>query len=154
MTREELKAHCEEQVATCEAFWAEDEEKLKNHRLYQEHKLILELLEQELCEDCISRQVVKDKYRERLINNLTDADRGIDLSKYAEEPYKTFCEFINSIPSVTPKSKTAHWIHFASGDDCSECGWSTGKYIDPTNYCPNCGAKMQVESEVRHEQNT
>ena len=46
ITREELKAHCEEQVAKCEAFWAEDEEKLKNHKLYQEHKLVLELLEQ------------------------------------------------------------------------------------------------------------
>lgn len=47
ITREELKAHCKEQIAKCEALWAEDEEKLKNHRLYQEHKLILELLEQE-----------------------------------------------------------------------------------------------------------
>ncbi len=47
ITREELKAHCEEQIAKCEAFYAEEEETLKNHRLYQEHKLVLELLEQE-----------------------------------------------------------------------------------------------------------
>ena len=56
MTREELKVHCERQIAHSE-FWAMgDNEKLDNSKLYQEHKLILELLEQEPkagnCKDC------------------------------------------------------------------------------------------------------
>lgn len=47
---------------------------------------------------------------------------------------------------VRTVNKTGHWIHFAASDDCSECGWSTGKYISPSNFCPNCGVKM-LESE-------
>jgi hypothetical protein len=52
------------------------------------------------------------------------------------------CEkLINALPPVTQKS--GKWIHFAQSDDCSECGWSTGKYISPSKYCPNCGARME-----------
>jgi hypothetical protein len=57
---------------------------------------------------------------------------------------------INELPPVTPQQKSGHWIHFAQSDDCSECGWSTGKYISPSKYCPNCGAKM-VEPQERSE---
>lgn len=46
MTREELKAHCERQIAKCEALYAEDDKMLNSNKLYHEHKLILELLEQ------------------------------------------------------------------------------------------------------------
>ncbi len=47
MTREELKAHCKRQIEMCE-FWAHGKvEELNNSKIYQEHKLILELLEQE-----------------------------------------------------------------------------------------------------------
>lgn len=35
-----------------------------------------------------------------------------------------------------------YWKHFSRSDDCSECGYSTGKYESPSPYCPNCGAKM------------
>ena len=47
MTREELKAHCKKEIEMCE-FWAHGkDEELNNSKIYQEHKLILELLEQE-----------------------------------------------------------------------------------------------------------
>ena len=64
-------------------------------------------------------------------------------------PSEDYDEVEEIIKALEPK--TGHWIHFASGDDCSECGWSTGKYIDPSKYCPNCGAKMieLAESEVK-----
>ena len=57
MTREELKAHCEKQIAKCEAFYAEDDEKLNSNKLYQEHKLILELLEKESVLDKIRAEI-------------------------------------------------------------------------------------------------
>lgn len=51
-------------------------------------------------------------------------------------------EFIDSIPPIIPQQKSGRWIHFSQSDDCSECGWSTGKYVSPSNYCPNCGCRM------------
>lgn len=51
----------------------------------------------------------------------------------------------------TPKH--GHWIEADGGDccyKCSECGFLRDAYIlDVSNYCPNCGAKMD---EVEHEQ--
>ena len=46
MTREELKEHCKKQVENCE-IWAAYKGKEPCGKVYEEHKLILELLEQE-----------------------------------------------------------------------------------------------------------
>lgn len=46
MTREELKAHCEKQMEMCE-MWAISKGEKPSGKAYEEHKLILELLEQE-----------------------------------------------------------------------------------------------------------
>lgn len=46
MTREELKAHCEKQIEMCE-MWAISKGEKPSGKIYEEHKLILELLEQE-----------------------------------------------------------------------------------------------------------
>lgn len=64
---------------------------------------------------------------------------------------------IKDLPSVKPQERTGHWINaqvgklFPSNDfKCSECG----NILDfngvncgrgDANYCPNCGAKMEVE---------
>ena len=45
MTREELKAHCERQIEMCET-WAYGKGEKPSGKVYEEHKLILELLEQ------------------------------------------------------------------------------------------------------------
>lgn len=44
-------------------------------------------------------------------------------------------------------SRKGHWMHFAQGDDCSECGYSTGKYESASNFCPNCGADMRGDTD-------
>ena len=46
MTREELKEHCEKQIENCE-IWAAYKGQEPHGKIYEEHKLILELLEQE-----------------------------------------------------------------------------------------------------------
>lgn len=46
MTREELKKHCLKQVEACE-MWAKHNGEEPHGKVYEEHKLILELLEQE-----------------------------------------------------------------------------------------------------------
>ena len=45
MTREELKAHCLKQIESCE-MWARCKGEEPHGKVYEEHKLILELLEE------------------------------------------------------------------------------------------------------------
>ncbi len=148
MTREELKRHCEKQVESCEK-WAKYAGEEPHGKVYEEHKLILELLEQEPCDDVISRQTVLDM---------------MQIKMGDKELYKA----VYDLPPVAPKLKTGHWIShrehcenlgvMPSGlgayEWCSNCDcgidvreWHRNNY----NYCPNCGAKM--ESEVKDEMN-
>lgn len=46
MTRDELKKHCQKQIEGCE-MWARYKGEEPHGKVYEEHKLILELLEQE-----------------------------------------------------------------------------------------------------------
>lgn len=60
-------------------------------------------------------------------------------------------QLLRELPSVNPQPKTGHWAHDGSYWKyrfiCSECNY---RLLDkPTNYCPNCGCKM--EREVRNE---
>lgn len=88
----------------------------------------IEYLEQEPCEDCVSR---------------AEALKNLALTNNKDDVYR----MLTRLSPVTPIQKMGHWIHFAWSDDCSECGWSTGKYGSPTKFCPNCGAKMQEVDE-------
>ncbi len=96
-------------------------------------------LEQEPCEDCISRQ--------------TAIDAIISVDKYDLIASQIFykqkrIEKIKNLPSVYPKAKTGKWIlvhplqdDIEGGYMCSECG--TGYYDNSHwNYCPNCGTRM------------
>lgn len=115
--------------------------KMKLHKRLEELcKLAIEALEQQPCEDAISRADVK-KY-------LSAPDANGDRVIYESD--------LDLLPSVTPHPKNGHWIEKdgLDGDiyyDCSECCESFC-LIDGTptdnlyNYCPNCGAKM-TESE-------
>ena len=46
-----------------------------------------------------------------------------------------------------PKRPKGHWIHWSRSDECSNCGYNTGKYEEGSNYCPNCGARMDGEQK-------
>ena len=91
MTREELKRHCLKQVENCE-IWAKHHGEEPHGKIYEEHKLILELLAQEPCEDCVSREAV--------IDLIADYDLNMDQVVKA----------IHALPSVAPQPKTGHWI--------------------------------------------
>lgn len=58
--------------------------------------------------------------------------------------YKEIVEDIRALPSVTLAEKVGQWI-YEGYYKCSECGKTT--YSHKTNYCPNCGAKMQEVEE-------
>lgn len=91
------------------------------------------------CEDAISRQAVDDA--------IYDYSRSCDVN------YEQIMEYVNKIPSVTPKQRTGHWIKVDDEEpiayDCSECVAMVGRRC---RFCPDCGAKMvnpQESEEVR-----
>ena len=60
-------------------------------------------------------------------------------------------DLIDELPSVTAERKTAKWIDIVGGNGktvlacrCTKCG-NSPKHALKTSYCPNCGAKMEVE---------
>jgi rubrerythrin len=104
-------------------------------------KKLAEYLEQQPCDDCISRQAVND-----LVDELARAisDERCYISRGRSTA--TIMQDILDLPSVTPKEKTGKWIY--TGDyitdgmlKCSSCGYEHD-VADRFLYCPNCGAKM------------
>lgn len=93
---------------------------------------LLEALEQEPCEDAISRQAVLDYLT---ATGLKKFDFILDVR-----------DKIKNLPPVTPKPNTGHWIkHEHNGIgyiECSEClCWFLESELLRNSYCPNCGAK-------------
>ena len=113
----------------------------------------IKALEQQPCEDAVSRQAVHDLIAELLSDYLHDEDR----EKIEELDVK-----IEDLPSVTPKEKTGRWISFGIQGEidgqivraftCSKCGAisifrvSNGNIVNG-DLCPNCGAKMVEPQE-------
>ena len=125
-------------------------------------RMAIKALEQEPSGDLISRKAVNNLQRYRYncgdtsitcislksVNELPPVEQEpkyCDRNICIKNDYNGIgCDECEVTKSQEPK--TGHWIHFATSDDCSECGWSTGKYISPSKFCPNCGARM-VEQE-------
>ncbi len=80
MTREELKEHCKKQIAKCEAFYAEEDEMLNNSRLYQEHKLVLELLDGDMGEVSDGYHTFNELYHQRAVLFATIVNEHPDIS--------------------------------------------------------------------------
>ena len=123
---------------------------------YEALDMAIKALEQEPCEDCISRaeainaieeygSVWMEYTEEMSIHQI--AERALKASK--QSMYK----ILHDLPSVQPKPKTGHWKQYGnSWEDkykCSECGEAQPKILCGekiighwSNYCPNCGAEM------------
>ena len=95
--------------------------------------MAIKALEQQPCEDCISRHdalncVTGNEVRYRMVND------------------------IRALPSVTPKEKTGKWettttTFCGRTFEVIECSYCKQKqeFYSKTNYCPNCGARMVSE---------
>ena len=91
-------------------------------------------------DDCVSRQAAIDYF---MINtNWYDEDG--DRIEDAEDKRKLLTDYFNGIPSVTPAPRIGRWRDTGSGQECSECGEIQYGYDNFRNYCPNCGARMEV----------
>ena len=105
----------------------------------------IKALEQEPCDDAISRQAVEKITWEE--PSYTDA-----LNVLTEVRDK-----IRALPPVTPQPKTGHWRAIYQGEEiidyrCTKCefGNTFGKSTYRMNYCPNCGCHM-IEPQESEE---
>lgn len=92
-----------------------------------------------LATDAISRQAAIDTSLEFFVEFLGGA--------FEENLQKKLIERINTLPSAQPERKTGKWItqQFGSWAECSECHELYDIPISLSNFCPNCGAKMEEE---------
>jgi hypothetical protein len=127
---------------------------------YEALDMAIKALEQEPCEDAISRDAVKE-----LIKCGESTDTYDDV--------KQVCKWIDALPSVTQKSteeatkefkellesgyyestyKPKKWIvhekpHGIRYLECPYCNiWYLNEHLIRNSYCPNCGTRM-IESE-------
>jgi len=87
----------------------------------------------EVSEDCISREYLLSKVYDMDNDNLV-----VDLKD------------IENAPSRVPSRAEGEWIinepiesGFGTIFECPYCKYEVE--FEPTNYCPNCGAKMRLE---------
>lgn len=88
------------------------------------------------CGDAISRQAVMDYFRK--------------WQPYMATRLWDFEQELSELPSVSPQQRTGRWIAVENdemkiaGYYCSECDLPM-ETENQTRFCPNCGAKMEVE---------
>jgi len=113
---------------------------------------IIKALEQEPCEDCVSRQAVLEQTYSWCKDEFLRTTNPFDYLR----------KRINALPPIQPKAKVGKWIiddkerNIIWHCHCSECNKDPQDYIGGTenwwlvrlpNNCPNCGAKMKSEDK-------
>lgn len=108
-------------------------------------KKIIKALEQEPCEECVSRKAVIDT----IYSECDGTKLDIDFAKVL-----LLQRAIKKMPAVVPIRSKGHWdIKDNMWWVCSACGCQTRmmkKYNVPI-YCPACGAKMVGPQESEDE---
>lgn len=127
MTREELKKHCQKQIDNCE-MWAKVKGEEPSGKVYEEHKLILELLEQEPCEDAISREEAVTEI------NKYHMTSGVTHQCVWNECVGVIAKTIQELSPVTPQPKTGH---------CKDC-----KYFEYDSLARVDGVKLIFAHEI------
>lgn len=114
--------------------------------------VVQRVLEQQPCEDCISRQAALDAF------GLSEKTRkyGGDHSGYDTVMKYEIQDIIEDLPSVTPQQKTGRWIktpEAVMGEGymwyCNKCKHrvyqDSSRPYPSEKFCPKCGANMEVE---------
>lgn len=109
--------------------------------------LAIKALKAQPCDDAVKREAV--------LNTLDTMDKVLDEDRTVERYKELLKECYKELPPVTPKPRAGRWVK----DDpwtkphCSECGKSCigahGFDYITTDFCPNCGAKMEGEKHER-----
>lgn len=134
-------------------------------------KMAIEALKkepEELCDDCISRMSIIQKLSARFVTFVDNVYGGYEkCDKSIRNEISEILADIVLEPPVKPKSETVisqpktgywKWVTYDSARPeignwhCSECNEivSSGLIPHPLykyHYCPNCGAKMEVDTD-------
>ena len=148
MTREEairlLKSYLDEEIHTRGCIDA--------------HRMAIKALEQEPCEDAISRKSLKQKLQEHhdfFVNAYGGFSNLSRNDKSRVDEISNCIAMVVNEPPVLPQQKIGYWLRWYERKEteqyreniphcnCSECG----KEYDPHSsqfikFCSNCGAKM------------
>ena len=90
--------------------------------------------EQEPCDDAISREMAIKECHWVVMDG---------------EPYNIIQEeTLLGLPPVRPQPKTGEWIKMPICFKCSNCNELENR---TTKYCPNCGARMDLQSVIPYE---
>lgn len=107
--------------------------------------MAIKALEQEPCEDAISRKdvnVLVDELARAISDERCFISRGRSTANIMQD--------ILDLPSVTPTRSIGHWIvsypDGAKSVKCNICNNYNRGHVE-TYFCPNCGAKMEEVEE-------
>lgn len=147
MTKEEAKKILEEAKTIDDSIYQ------YNTKYLEAVDMAIKALEQEHCEDAISRQAVLDELDKHKYSNGFCEEHNIDWSINLGMAHIV----IKELPSATlQEQKIGHWMHrnddFNDWFECSECEYGSEGEITIESgvrfrYCPNCGAKMEGVQE-------
>ena len=132
----------EECIKVLQALWRYKDCGYSENEIRESLDMAIKALEQEPCEDAISRQAV--------LNTLDSTDKFLDETRTVES-YKTLLEeCYKNLPPVTPARPKGHWIYgytFPDGQyrKCSVCKELVKVVAGDGNFCGHCGAKMESE---------
>lgn len=136
-------------------------------RTYKALEMAIQALSQEPCDDAMSREDVFNTIYNMELSNWVKDELWNELKKLPPVTLKleTVTEFADRCRECgarygkLQKQKLGEWkvVSDVYGDsayicECSECKDTVWVYKDADrkwNYCPNCGAKMQVESDIK-----
>lgn len=111
-------------------------------------KKTMDWLEQEPCEDAISRQdaIEEIRFGQSYITKIHPTGELEELFVKENQALEDAIKRIEQLPSVQPIIPRGHWIECEDEVKvyCSKC---KEKSDYPTNYCQNCGADMRESEE-------
>ena len=103
-------------------------------------------LEQEPCEDAVSRQTVSYIIKSHIHEIITES--GTDKNAHTNAVLRSIVNLVETMPSVTPTRKKGKWIvevwNNKEHHTCSNCQHLID-YEPCYHYCPYCGAEMESE---------